>query len=249
MLYYFYNFDDDPLLDDIRFASTDPKPAKIVKINKDNFNIVNSYYGAKLIEKDTNVLIFLLVPRKFVTESKANACQDVKTLRSLLLNNKTNDASLESHMHRHSSNVCTKSISKQYINDESHLEKMMNRLFYFAKRFLPFGMLSILENSKLLFDDDSRHASNPNNRSNFSAIWSNVSTSVNDLHPAHLNEDAVLSALLVTFVPKEKKANRCLNYNLNMEIAIYFCYPTLGIAIALRPGDILFLQPIILSLR
>ena len=35
------------------------------------------------------------------------------------------------------------------------------------------------------------------------------------------------------------------NYHLNDDVVVYFCFPTLGIIVPLRPGDYLLLNPLI----
>jgi hypothetical protein len=75
-------------------------------------------------------------------------------------------------------------------------------------------------------------------------MWSSLATTFNYIAPAHIDEDSFLSALVVSYVPKNLKHLRHYKYKHDMEIAVYFCYPTLGICIGLRPGDILFFNPL-----
>jgi hypothetical protein len=35
------------------------------------------------------------------------------------------------------------------------------------------------------------------------------------------------------------------NYHINNDVIVYFCFPTLGIAVPLRPGDYLLFNPLI----
>ncbi len=74
-------------------------------------------------------------------------------------------------------------------------------------------------------------------------VWSSMATSCNYISPSHTDKDAFLSCLMVTHVPlgTEMKKQKTM---LNMDVAVYFCFPEQGIAVALRPGDILFFNPL-----
>jgi ectoine hydroxylase-related dioxygenase (phytanoyl-CoA dioxygenase family) len=62
--------------------------------------------------------------------------------------------------------------------------------------------------------------------------------------PAHTDEDAFLSALMVSYVSEKNLDNKNTNYEYDMKVANYFCFPESGIAVALRPGDVLFFNPL-----
>lgn len=256
--YYFFNYDDDPMLELIKNSSMDnKKPIKLVRVNHEDLNIVDTYSGAKLIEKVTNIPIFILVPRNDSIKAKANACLDAKTLNNVLVNHKVNTirgtdrkavathyGTFGTHANRNSGGNHVKIVKDKNLNDELHLKKMLNRIVHYAKQFLPFGMLSILKNAKSMTGDKNTYASIPKLHLQYSTIWSSMASTFNYMCPAHTDEDSFLSALLVTHVPQEKENNRYMNYETIAEVAVYFCYPTLGIAIALRPGDILFFNPL-----
>jgi ectoine hydroxylase-related dioxygenase (phytanoyl-CoA dioxygenase family) len=63
------------------------------------------------------------------------------------------------------------------------------------------------------------------------------------MSPSHVDVDAFLSCLKVTH-SSENFPKKQDHYELNMEVALFFCFPAEGIAVALRPGDYLLFNPL-----
>ena len=59
---------------------------------------------------------------------------------------------------------------------------------------------------------------------------------------AHSDDDAYFTALTVNV--KKKGAAEATVPMEDMPICQYFCFPELGLAVALRPGDVLFFNPV-----
>ena len=59
-----------------------------------------------------------------------------------------------------------------------------------------------------------------------------------------MDKDAFLSCLLVSHTPKGTKFNEKHMYKLDDNVCCHFVFPEYGVAIALRPGDILFFNPL-----
>lgn len=253
-LHFFYNYNDDPNLHVIKKSG---KNIKLVKIDKDKFNIVDTYDGAILYEDDMIAPIFILVPRAEIICRDVNSYRDVEALEAIL--DKYNVkvprsskrqgfspkyASFGTHCNRSSSGLNNKVASLVESKYENQLKCMINRGAELAKKYFPFGLLSTLEESKQFCGDDDFYARIPKNHSLYSTIWSSVATTFNYVAPAHTDEDAFLSALLVSYVTKDNIDNKFVKYDYCMEVANYFCFPESGVAVALRPGDVLFFNPL-----
>ena len=62
--------------------------------------------------------------------------------------------------------------------------------------------------------------------------------SYNYVSAAHVDDDAFLSAITIMAETNTK------DYQADSEIAVYFCLPECGKAIGLRPGDVIFFNPL-----
>lgn len=111
---------------------------------------------------------------------------------------------------------------------------------------LPFGLFSTLEEVKKMCNDDiSHYVDIPHNQSEYSTIWSSVAMTYNFMSPAHTDEDSFLIALIITYSSKLlKDKKKDLKYLPTMDVATHSCFPTKGVAVALRPGDVLFFNPL-----
>jgi hypothetical protein len=123
-----------------------------------------------------------------------------------------------------------------------HLSKMMKRMQFLANSWLPFGLITILEEVKTICQDN---VSFDRSENGTKEIWSSMATSYNYVSPAHIDKDAFLGCLTVTFVPRVKDDN--VDYGRYSEkeypVSLYFCFPEHGVAVALRPGDVMFFNP------
>ena len=74
----------------------------------------------------------------------------------------------------------------------------------------------------------------------FNSVWASLATLFNNTSPAHVDKDAFVSCLIYLYVPKKLRSRDKYYYLMDDEIACHFMFPEYGIAIALRPGDVLF---------
>ena len=70
------------------------------------------------------------------------------------------------------------------------------------------------------------------------SVWTSAALSYNYVSAAHVDDDCFFTALLVTVDTDDD------SYDMHQEIAVYFCFPSCGKAIGLRPGDILLFNPL-----
>ena len=116
---------------------------------------------------------------------------------------------------------------------------MLSRVFQFAKEFLPPGLLNNLRqvkevvNDKVSLKDDG-----------FNSVWSSLATSCNYASPAHTDKDAFISCLLVSHKPSSYNTRQKYLYTMDEKICCHFVFPLYGKAVALRPGDMLFFNPL-----
>jgi hypothetical protein len=126
-------------------------------------------------------------------------------------------------------------------DDLRHCYSMLNRMEHFAKMWLPFGLMSTLNESKNMCNDNATLLGN--NRGT-RGVFASIASSYNYVSPAHVDEDAFLSCLTVSFISDSSDRQIKHRYKLEMEVALYFCLPQRGICVALRPGDIFFFNPL-----
>jgi hypothetical protein len=116
----------------------------------------------------------------------------------------------------------------------------------FARSYLPPGLLSSLQAAKLSVGDtvtfDHQHKSDDTVGSN--SVWASMATSYNYISPAHRDRDAFLSCMFVSMCAVDENRNGKYPYSLKMDVSSYFCFPELKTAVALRPGDVLFFDPL-----
>jgi hypothetical protein len=186
-----------------------------------------------------------------------NASRDVAALNAILdkyninliRGNKrqgysTKYATFGTHCNIFGGGLTNKVAKKTEARYEKQLKCMMNRGAELAKKYFPLGLLSTHEKNKKMCEDNNFYVDIPKNHSQYSTIWSSVATTFNYVAAAHTDEDAFLSALLVSYVPNDTLTNKNIKYDYDMKIANYFCFPVSGVAVALRPGDVLFFNPL-----
>jgi hypothetical protein len=202
--------------------------------------------------KSDYVPIYLMVPRSDSLKHTPCSDNDVKTLQTILKNfnnvlTRGNKRSgLASAYATAGATVCQgkKGISFKLPVCASalcHAQTMIRRMEHLAKMWLPFGLLSTLEEMKDICNDKvSFIGNNIGKRS----VWASIATSFNYVSPAHIDHDAFLSCLTVSYVPKNHDGKNPYRYTERMDVALYFCFPQYKFCIALRPGDVIFFNPL-----
>lgn len=232
----------------------------MIKIIDSGFEVVDSYVGS--IMTHDNYPVFLLIPRleAIKVNNKSRADHDCLTW---LLNNHSNLKIRGKERTGHSTQYVTagahssnfrKGIHIKKLCDEGkrfyepYLQKWFRRAKTIAINYLPFGLLYNLKEAKFLVDDDIcyekfNHVENlhePNN-----SVYASMATSYNYIAPAHFDKDAFLSCLFVTLNMEEYDDKRKLSvYEEKMDICVYFSFPDYKKTVALRPGDVLFFNPL-----
>ena len=252
---FFFTYNDSSLYQLLNEISL---PYELRKVNKDTFNIFDNICGGTLYAKNGRVPIFILVPRKDAISINLNASQDVKVLRSVLSTYQVNviRGSKRQGVSTHyatfgtSCNRFKAGLSSKLPYNRSGEEEILVRTFFhradsLAKKFLPYGVLHWLKECKNMCGDKNSYITQHETNETSCITWSSIATTYNYMSPAHTDEDAFMSTLFVSHIPKEKETSSVdVKYVMNQEVAMYFCFPTEGVAVALRPGDVLMFNPV-----
>ncbi len=150
-------------------------------------------------------------------------------------------ATLGAHCSRNKKGIDYTSIHKCCENDFQQLYQMLRRAVFFGKSYLPFGLMSTVKAMKEYIGDKTSVQTSSNSTPE-SSVWASAAISYNYVSPAHIDKDAFLSCLMVNYLPNMSQSN--YEYKADMDTALYFCLPEHGVSIALRPGDVLFFNPL-----
>jgi hypothetical protein len=258
--YNFYNDDNNiknhnlkelkPLFDD--------ETIDMIKIDESGFKKINTYIGAKMMHD--NYPVFLLVPRLEAIKINNNSRADYDSLMWLLDNHsnvrtrgKVNSGFSEQYATAgaHCSNFRKGIHIKKLHGDvnqlyEPYFQKWLRRAKNFAIQYLPFGLLSGLHEAKFLVDDNvcyEKQLYRDNDLTNLNnSLYASLATAYNYIAPAHVDKDSFLSCLFVTLDMEQLNGHK--KYLEKMEICVYFSFPDYNKTVALRPGDVLFFNPL-----
>ena len=202
-----------------------------------------------------SVPVFILVPRKQSLCNAGSPHIDVNSLHYLL--NKFNKvdkrgkkctgisekyATIGAHCKRFGKGFSITQPPTKGSTEFKHVTiKMMERVKLFAKQYLPVPLMSLIKNMKQIVNDK---ISVTGEDDSYKSVWASLASSFNYVSPAHIDKDAFISCLMCSHVPTSKAFNEKHQYTMKMPVACYFCFPEWGRYIALRPGDILFFNPL-----
>ena len=248
-LHYFKTNVEDPIYEELLFQNK--LQYNEVPFYK-NMSTINTLTGSKLMESD-RIPIYILVPRQELLRHIPSPYEDVIALNNLLqkFNNVTlrgskrtgickKYANLGAYCCRNKTGIDYTRIHKCCENDYNRLKEMLNRAKFFGKSYLPFGLMSTVQAMKEFIGDKTSidDMSEPE-----TSVWASAALSYNYVSPAHIDKDAFLSCLMVTYIPDSCKSIY-YKYTENMDVALYFCLPEFGVSVAFRPGDVLFFNPL-----
>jgi hypothetical protein len=120
--------------------------------------------------------------------------------------------------------------------DRDEIRKLMRRCEETAKRYLPSNALRGLRTAQLLGDwmEISGVTTNP--------IWGSLACGKNYFLHSHVDEDFFYS--LTTVASKRGLQKEIDRYMMDAEVCNFFTFAEQGIAVALRPGDMLIFNPL-----
>jgi hypothetical protein len=117
---------------------------------------------------------------------------------------------------------------------------MIGRMEFFAMQVFPFGLMSVIKDVRASVGDEVSLTSHTGGKDR---IWASIAASYNYISPAHVDNDAFMTALTVSYVPELYCRRKYCYKGKDLPIAVYMCFPEQGIAVALRPGDVIFFNP------
>jgi hypothetical protein len=233
----------------------------MVKIRESGFQIIDTYQGCRMTHD--NYPVFFLVPRSDAIKVNKNKKADHDCLM-WLSNNHSNlyirgkevsgfgnsYVTVGAHSNRNAKGIHIKKINddgKKY--HEPYLRKWFQRAKLFAIKYLPVGLMSGLQLAKFLVDDEINYEFNKNHTNKKiinDSVYASMATSSNYIAPAHVDKDSFLSCLFVTLKTENNTndSKKDFEYENIMDVCVYFSFPDYNKTVALRPGDVLFFNPL-----
>ena len=216
--------------------------------------IINTRTGARMMESNS-IPVFILVPRRQALCNAGSPHMDVHCLDFILNKFNKSDirgkkcsgisvkyATIGAHCKRFGKGFSITQSPEKGGTEFRHVSiKMMERVKLFAKQYLPVPLMSLIKDIKTKVDDKIT-VSGVNNT--YQSVWASLASSYNYISPAHVDKDAFISCLMCSHVPSKNVFNEKHKCTMKQAIACYFCFPEWGRYVALRPGDILFFNPL-----
>ena len=130
------------------------------------------------------------------------------------------------------SSFCTKNP-----RDWNRIVKLTKRMEHVLKKFTPPSVVRAMEMVKeeRKFPTMCSNVGEHSAKCKETSFFASVASAKNYCSPAHIDDDFFLCMLTIHTDRKEVMKN--------MNVAQYFCFPEVGVAIALRPGDMLIFNP------
>jgi hypothetical protein len=116
---------------------------------------------------------------------------------------------------------------------------MIARMQFFAKAVFPFGLMSMIRDVRKSVNNEVMLTSLTGGKAK---IWASIAMSYNYMSPAHVDDDAFLTALTVSFTPEVNLNKKDCYKEKDISVAVFLCFPEIGAAVALRLGDVIFFQ-------
>jgi hypothetical protein len=208
--------------------------------------------GSKKMGTSVFVPVYILLPRNDTLKHSPSSNQDVVSLRNILQSNnkiKTRGDKRSGFSMAYATLGVTACQGRTGFSwkhpvsyeDLLHINSMVKRMDFFAKMWMPFGLLTILNELKKQSNDEKTLLGDGVGKR---TVWASCATSFNYISPAHIDQDSFLSIMTVSFVPKNHPVENKYSYIMDMPVAVYFCIPVRNLAIALRPGDVIIFNPL-----
>jgi hypothetical protein len=248
---YYYYFYTDKILTKEHIRLQHINGEKFTIFNEKEYTVVDSSSGAHLYDENNLFPIFILIKRDDVTNERSrNASNDVENLSKLLEKHSVDTRGEKrkgickkyctfGHHAQRKGGVDIKKVSENLASEEDHLKQMCTHMTHKARYYLPFRLPTLFDEARKLCGSDFLY----NEHSSNNDMFNSMAVSLNYNSPAHVDVDACIAGLMVIHSDYKTKVKNDI-YTNNQEIAVYFLFPSLGVAVALRPGDHLLFNPI-----
>jgi hypothetical protein len=217
----------------------------------EDLQLVNTVLGAYM-KTETGDTVFILIPRQETIEKMTHV---QKTLRALDALDKANNeaenrgkkripvaegggkyTTVGLKPNRGSTGITESWPHKLGEEHKNGIKKIMTRCYDVARGYLPPRELRGIQIARLLgeWHELKGVASRP--------IWGSLACGKNYYLNSHTDEDFFYS---LTTIASERDLRQDIDrYRMDAEVSNYFTFPEQGIAVALRPGDMLIFNPL-----
>jgi hypothetical protein len=222
------------------------------------FDIVNETDGCCLKDSEGKHIVFLLLPRKAVlAASGSTAYADIVALEKLSVLNSTErspkrDGVFENsysttgvRANRGGHGIISCKFGDKQPEHWNRLIKMMKRCQGLVAGYLPHGVLNglteVIGLSEFKAPTPKVGESPKKKKKAAPAMFAGLANAMNYLSPAHTDEDFFYSVFTANV--KGVLTKDAPSYSWDAPIIHFMCFPEYGVAVALRPGDVLLFNP------
>ena len=239
------------------YTNTAASPATCLKMpikksclqnNVKDLTIVDTVHGCHMEDTDGNP-VFTLVPREKSLPNSKEISNDICNLKRLQEFQKTNKRGVKrggvtENVHattgaqpgRNKRGVHQSSFSKSHVSSWNYLVKMVKRKEKLVKDYTAHKLLRGLAAARAVGQWSTMEPAGSGAASTKGAtIFPALASARNCCSAAHDDPDFFLSAFS-TCAERE-------SCKLEMDVAQHFCFPEVGVAIAIRPGNLLIFNP------
>lgn len=229
-----------------------PPPNSVVLSAIEDLTVVDTVDGARMV-LDNEDVVFILVPRNDSIREMTRVNETLRALHAVdaakthaEIRGKTRIPVAENHgkyttvglkPDRGHTGIIESWPNKLNNVDKRKIVNLMTRCEEVAKGYLRSDDLRGIERAKLLgnWRNITKGASQPD-------IWGSLAIALNYYLNSHTDEDFFYSLLTITSAyGLQEDIDR---YSLNADVCNYFTFAEQGIAVALRPGDMLLFNPV-----
>lgn len=204
---------------------------------------VDSPSGCRVLENRCTIIVTHIPRNEVIDRAGKNAIRDYVTIEEMLAKNKKSVrgvkrqglsleyATIGAHARRYGRGISMRlsdNVSPEVI---AHFKKIVQRIQYLAAKWLPVSIMKFVKFGKQMVGCTDVSMGQD-------SVWSSAAMSYNYVSAAHVDDDCFLSAITVMVETSESE------YTADSPVAVYFCIPECGKAIGLRPGDVIFFNPL-----
>jgi hypothetical protein len=218
-------------------------------------DIASDSGGCYLLD-DGGTVVFLLLPRAEVLESNGKAVfEDIKALNKLqegkgstarapqrtgIFDGNYSTIGVRANRGAHGTIDCLFSKKQEFEHQWNRIVRMIRRCESAAASYLPSGILRALNTVIEMAKCPTMCTTSLGEKGKATSMFPAMATAINHCTPAHTDEDIWFSMLTVNVVGLVTPNSR---YKLDAPVVHHFVFPSLGVSVALRPGDILIFNP------
>jgi hypothetical protein len=216
-----------------------------------DMKVVDTVEGAQM-KSDSGDTVFVLIPREQAIAKISHVNTTLQSLRALNNAKGFTEQRGKKRMNvpeGRNSNYCTAGLKarrggtgildswpeKLSKNDKKRIIKFMNTCQDVSDGFIPSEHLRGIQIAKCILQWQQLGGCGKR------SVWASFSDALNTFLSAHMDEDFYYS--LLTLASAHAMRQNIDRYKLSADVSNYFVFPEQGIAVAMRPGDMLIFNP------